>query len=558
MKELIKALRKQSFGLAILACAAVSFAFPSCFDTWGGVKLTKLVSPAIQVIMFGMGTTLALKGEGSVGVIYNYGTLQVKGGTIEKIYAMPVEPDATGENNSVTVFEDDYNPGTKVPVFHEWNPTGLFPLVMRLASTNPVQPFYMEYREFDGVIYRTKYISGLMDDTHGVSTLDFAHKLSVVSLDATGATFSNWTGLLHLESAGDIVAEEDVLLSFKVNLEEGYENPVVTINDATITPDEDGVYSFTPTRETDRVAITVAATKIYPQAEVVELTPAPEDFDFALEYTAANEAPLYDNETASFVLSANKAIPADAVQIGGKFATMDWNIYNLPAIDANTEYTITEATWTQVKAISPFTCGAASIALTEDTEITLTLKLGEAVVDKRTVTLKAKAIEPVDPEESKSYDTEKEAQDAADKMNGEDGTVKPEFINAPEGITSDAAKAEYAKLFKAVADGKTVTVQLTEAAQIAIKTELANAENEQTILEPDEDGKATIAAKPGLYYGIVAEDSLDKMATAEGKNWVMATDTTVKVTVPEVKDAEGTRAKAAFFRPTCSVKNPRK
>ena len=53
-------LRKQSFGLAILACAAVSFAFPSCFTTWGGVKLTKLVVPAIQVIMFGMGTTLTL------------------------------------------------------------------------------------------------------------------------------------------------------------------------------------------------------------------------------------------------------------------------------------------------------------------------------------------------------------------------------------------------------------------------------------------------------------------------------------------------------------------
>ena len=48
------------FGLAILACAAVSFAFPSAFTEWGGVKLTKLVVPAIQVIMFGMGTTLTL------------------------------------------------------------------------------------------------------------------------------------------------------------------------------------------------------------------------------------------------------------------------------------------------------------------------------------------------------------------------------------------------------------------------------------------------------------------------------------------------------------------
>ena len=53
-------IRANAFGLAILACAAVSFAFPSAFTSWGGVKLTSLVTPAIQVIMFGMGTTLTL------------------------------------------------------------------------------------------------------------------------------------------------------------------------------------------------------------------------------------------------------------------------------------------------------------------------------------------------------------------------------------------------------------------------------------------------------------------------------------------------------------------
>ena len=53
-------LKDHAFGLTILACAAVSFSFPSCFTEWGGVKLTKLVVPAIQVIMFGMGTTLTL------------------------------------------------------------------------------------------------------------------------------------------------------------------------------------------------------------------------------------------------------------------------------------------------------------------------------------------------------------------------------------------------------------------------------------------------------------------------------------------------------------------
>ena len=60
MMWMFRMLRRQSFGLAILACAGVAFAFPSAFTEWGGVKLTSLVVPAIQIIMFGMGTTLSL------------------------------------------------------------------------------------------------------------------------------------------------------------------------------------------------------------------------------------------------------------------------------------------------------------------------------------------------------------------------------------------------------------------------------------------------------------------------------------------------------------------
>lgn len=59
MARLLSLLRRQAFGLAILACAALAFAFPSAFTEWGGVKLTALVVPAIQFIMFGMGTTLS-------------------------------------------------------------------------------------------------------------------------------------------------------------------------------------------------------------------------------------------------------------------------------------------------------------------------------------------------------------------------------------------------------------------------------------------------------------------------------------------------------------------
>ena len=54
-----RVVKDHGFGLAVLGCAAVAFAFPRAFISWGGVKLVSLVVPAIQLIMFGMGTTLS-------------------------------------------------------------------------------------------------------------------------------------------------------------------------------------------------------------------------------------------------------------------------------------------------------------------------------------------------------------------------------------------------------------------------------------------------------------------------------------------------------------------
>ena len=48
---IVRLLREHLFGISILACTAIAFAFPSAFTEWGGVKLTSLVVPAIQVIM---------------------------------------------------------------------------------------------------------------------------------------------------------------------------------------------------------------------------------------------------------------------------------------------------------------------------------------------------------------------------------------------------------------------------------------------------------------------------------------------------------------------------
>lgn len=47
------------FSIAIICSAALALAFPGAFREWGGVKLSGMVVPAIQLIMFGMGTTLS-------------------------------------------------------------------------------------------------------------------------------------------------------------------------------------------------------------------------------------------------------------------------------------------------------------------------------------------------------------------------------------------------------------------------------------------------------------------------------------------------------------------
>ena len=59
--KVLKIIKTNLFGLLILISAVVSVLQPTWFDTWGGVKLLKLIVPAIQLIMFGMGTTLSLQ-----------------------------------------------------------------------------------------------------------------------------------------------------------------------------------------------------------------------------------------------------------------------------------------------------------------------------------------------------------------------------------------------------------------------------------------------------------------------------------------------------------------
>ena len=61
MSKIGQILKRQSFGIAILSCATLAFVRPNWFLDWGPVHLLDWVGPMIQLIMFGMGTTLGVK-----------------------------------------------------------------------------------------------------------------------------------------------------------------------------------------------------------------------------------------------------------------------------------------------------------------------------------------------------------------------------------------------------------------------------------------------------------------------------------------------------------------
>ena len=54
-------LRGFSFGLLIFASVTISMYYPSYFITWGDFELKSLIVPLLQLIMFGMGTSLSIK-----------------------------------------------------------------------------------------------------------------------------------------------------------------------------------------------------------------------------------------------------------------------------------------------------------------------------------------------------------------------------------------------------------------------------------------------------------------------------------------------------------------
>ena len=53
-------LRKLAFTAWVMTCVLAAFCFPDAFKSWGGFELKTLIVPLIQLVMFGMGATLAI------------------------------------------------------------------------------------------------------------------------------------------------------------------------------------------------------------------------------------------------------------------------------------------------------------------------------------------------------------------------------------------------------------------------------------------------------------------------------------------------------------------
>ncbi|WP_439647554.1 bile acid:sodium symporter family protein [Chryseolinea lacunae] len=93
-------LKGYSYTIMIFAAVSVAMYYPQYFVTVGGFKLSKLIVPLLQLIMFGMGTALSWKDFARVmqmpkgvivGVLCHYTIMPLVGWTVTQIFSFPPE-----------------------------------------------------------------------------------------------------------------------------------------------------------------------------------------------------------------------------------------------------------------------------------------------------------------------------------------------------------------------------------------------------------------------------------------------------------------------------------
>lgn len=89
-----------TFTSAVVTCVAAALLYPHLFVTVGGYKLTGLIVPLIQIIMFGMGTTLGLADFARVlsmprgvfvGTVLQFGVMPITGFLMARLFGFEGE-----------------------------------------------------------------------------------------------------------------------------------------------------------------------------------------------------------------------------------------------------------------------------------------------------------------------------------------------------------------------------------------------------------------------------------------------------------------------------------
>ena len=95
-----KKLKSFSYTVMILAAVTVSMSFPQYFTNWGNFQLKKLIVPLLQIITFGVGSTMSLKDFRDIvkmpkgvfiGTTCHYTIMPLVGFTIAKSFHFPPE-----------------------------------------------------------------------------------------------------------------------------------------------------------------------------------------------------------------------------------------------------------------------------------------------------------------------------------------------------------------------------------------------------------------------------------------------------------------------------------
>ncbi len=93
-------LKSFAFTVWVFAFVAVSMIYPRAFMTWFGFNLGILIVPLIQIIMFGMGTTLSVSDFGRVfkmpwpvlvGFVLQFSVMPLTGLALAKIFGFEAE-----------------------------------------------------------------------------------------------------------------------------------------------------------------------------------------------------------------------------------------------------------------------------------------------------------------------------------------------------------------------------------------------------------------------------------------------------------------------------------